>query len=114
MRINTIDFEDFSKVQICAGTIIQVEESKKLNKPSFILSIDFGKRIGLKKSSAQLTVNYNTSDLINRQILAVINFKPKQIGNIISEVLVLGLPDEKNEAILISPDLKIENGKRVY
>jgi tRNA-binding protein len=114
MKINTIEFEDFSKVQICIGTIIQVEESKKLNKPSFILTIDFGKIIGLKKSSAQLTINYNTSDLIDRQILAVVNFQPKQIGNVISEVLVLGLPDEKNEPILISPDLKIENGREVY
>lgn len=114
MIINTIEFNDFLKVKICVGTILSVEENNKLKNPSFILTIDFGKDMGLKKSSAQLRANYSINNLINRQIIAVVNFKPKQIGNITSEVLVLGLPDDSNETILISPDLKIINGKQIY
>ena len=114
MNIDEIEFSDFSKVKICVGTIITATENDKLKKPSFILTIDFGKVIGIKKSSAQLKANYNASNLINKQILAVVNFKPKQIGKIISDVLVLGLPDHLNEPILISPDITILNGKQIY
>ena len=78
------------------------------------MQIDFGKKIGLKKSSAQLMKNYNLQKLIDKQIAAVINFKPKQIGDLISEVLVLGFPDNNNEPILISPDKKLVNGVRLY
>ena len=77
-------------------------------------SIDFGSEIGIKKSSAQLIKNYTVSNLINKQIAAVINFEPKQIGNLISEVLVLGFPDADNEPILIVPDLKVKNGGKLY
>ena len=114
MILDEIEFCDFAKVKICVGTILTAKETDKLKKPSFILTIDFGKVIGVKKSSAQLNVNYNTNELINKQILAIVNFKPKQIGKIISDVLVLGLPDKSNEAILISPDIKILNGKQIY
>ena len=109
-----ISYNDFSKVNICVGTILTAVESNDLKKPSIILTIDFGKIIGVKKSLAQLRINYNCKDLLNKQIAAVINFPPKQIGNSISEVLILGFPDENNEAILISPESKIENGQRLY
>jgi tRNA-binding protein len=85
-----------------------------LKKPSIILEIDFGKQIGIKNSSAQLKSNYEVQDLIHKQVAAVINFPTKQIGKIISEVLVLGFPDNQNEPILVSPDYKIENGGRLY
>lgn len=114
MKVDIIKFDDFLKVKICVGTILSVEQNDKLKKPSFILTIDFGKDTGLKKSSSQLKANYDVNQLLNKQIIAVINFKPKQIGNIMSEVLVLGLPDETNEPILISPDFKIMNGKQIY
>ena len=85
-----------------------------LNRPSIILKIDFGNKIGIKKSSAQLKLNYKVNQLIDKQVIAVINFEPKQIGNFISEVLVLGLPDEQNQPILLSPDKKLNNGVKLY
>lgn len=109
-----IHYIDFEKIDIRVGTIIDVEENNKLKKPSFIIKIDFGETIGVKKSSAQLRKNYLKSDLINKQIAAVINFKPKQIGNLISEVLVLGFPDNDFEPILITPDKNVENGGCLY
>ena len=112
--MTVISYDDFLKVEICSGTIISAEENNKLKRPSIVLTIDFGKNIGIKKSSAQLKANYDISSLINKQIAAVVNFPPKQIGNMISEVLVLGFPDDNNDPILISPDLKVMNGKRLY
>ena len=114
MDYKTINYSDFESVDIRLGTIIDAEESDQLRKPSIILKIDFGKKIGIKKSSAQLRKNYNVTELINKQIIAVINFKPKQIGKIISEVLVLGLPDEDSEPILLSPGKKLINGVKLY
>ena len=109
-----INYSDFEKIDIRLGTIIHAEEYDKLNKPSVLLKIDFGEKIGIKKSSAQLRKNYNFSDLIDKQVIAVINFHPKQIGKIISEVLVLGLPDKDNEPILLSPLKKLDNGVKLY
>ena len=109
-----INYADFEKIDIRVGTIIDVEENNKLKKPSFILKIDFGENVGIKKSSAQLRKNYLKSDLLNKQIAAVINFKPKQIANLISEVLVLGFPDNNFEPILIAPDKNIKNGEKLY
>ena len=111
---NIIDYLDFEKVDIRVGTIIEVEENNNLKKASLILKIDFGNSLGIKKSSAQLKVNYSISELINKQVAAVVNFKPKQIGNLISEVLVLGFPDDNNEPILISPDRNIQNGGKLF
>ena len=111
---NIIDYLDFEKVDIRVGTIIEVEENNNLKKPSLILKIDFGNSLGIKKSSAQLKVNYSISELINKQVAAVVNFKPKQIGNIISEVLVLGFPNDNNEPILISPDRNVQNGGKLF
>ena len=105
---------DFTKIEIRLGTIISAELNNKLQNPSYVLKIDFGDEIGVKKSSAQLTKNYNIDKLLDKQIVAVLNFPKKQIGNLISEVLVLGFPDDNNEPILISPDKKLVNGGQLY
>ena len=112
--IKTIQYLEFEKVDIRLGTIIAAEKNLKLNKPSLILKIDFGAAIGVKQSSAQILQNYEPNEVINKQIIAVVNFAPKQIGSIISEVLVLGLPNENNEPILLSPDKKLKNGSKLY
>ena len=109
-----ISYSDFLKIEIRLGTIISAELNSKLQKPSFVLKIDFGDEIGIKKSSAQLTKNYRIEQLLHKQIAAVINFPKKQIGDLTSEVLVLGFPDNNNEPILISPDIKLTNGGRLY
>ena len=111
---NIVDYSYFEKIDIRVGTILSAEINNTLKKPSIVLKIDFGKIIGIKKSSAQLTKNYNLENLINKQITAVVNFKPKQIGNLISEVLVLGFPDNNNEPILVSPDKKVSDGGKLY
>ncbi len=111
---NFIKFSDFEKVDIRLGTIIRSEKNDNLKKPSIVLMIDFGPQIGIKKSSAQIRVNYNSDNLIGRQVIAVVNFEAKQIGNILSEVLVLGLPDEQDEPVLLSPSNKMKNGIRLY
>ena len=109
-----ISYSDFTKIEIRLGTIISVELNNKLRKPSYVLKINFGDEIGVKKSSAQLTKNYKIEQLLHKQIAAVINFPKKQIGDLISEVLVLGFPDDDNEPILISPDKKLVNGGKLY
>ena len=109
-----ITYEDYLKVDIRVGTIIKAKEDNLLKKPTIVMEIDFGNEIGIKKSSAQLKSNYEVQDLIHKQVAAVINFPTKQIGKVISEVLVLGFPDSQNEPILVSPDYKIENGGRLY
>jgi len=111
---NLVSYIDFKKIDVRVGTIISAQINNKLDKPSIILKIDFGKEIGIKKSSAQLISNYNKEKLINKQIAAVLNFEPKQIGNLISEVLVLGFPDVYKEPILIIPDKKVSNGGKLY
>jgi len=112
--ISYIEYNEFEKVDIRVGTIIEAKENNLLQKPSLILKIDFGIKIGIKKTSAQLKKNYNVDELINKQVAAVLNFKPKQIGNLISEVLVLGFPDQNNEPVLIIPDKKISDGGKLY
>jgi len=109
-----VTYSEFTKIEIRVGTIISAELNKKLKKPSIFLKIDFGDEIGIKKSSAQLIKNYKLEQLIHKQVVAVLNFPIKQIGNLISEVLVLGLPDENGEPILISPDKKVCNGGKLY
>ena len=109
-----ISYADFTKIGIRIGTIISAELNNKLRKPSYVLKIDFGDEIGVKKSSAQLTKNYDTGQLLYKQIAAVINFPKKQIGDLTSEVLVLGFPDNNDEPILISPDKKLVNGGQLY
>ena len=109
-----INYSDFTKIDIRVGTIISAELNNKLRKPSYVLKIDFGDKIGIKKSSAQLTKNYTIDQMLHKQIAAVINFPKKQIGDLVSEVLVLGFPDNNNEPILISPDKKVANGGQLY
>ena len=111
---NLITYSEFTKIDIRVGNIISAEINDKLQKPAIVLKIDFGDDIGIKKSSAQLTKNYNTKQLIHKQIVAILNFPQKQIGNLISEVLVLGFPDDSGEPILISPDKKVANGGKLY
>ena len=109
-----INFDDFLKIDIRAGTVLHAEINKKTSSDSVFLVIDFGSEIGLKKSSAHLCANYKATDLIGIQIIAVINFKPKQIGKMISEVLVLGFPDKNKDPILVSPLKKVLNGSRLF
>ena len=109
-----ISYSDFAEIEIRLGTIISAELNNKLRKPSYVLKIDFGDEIGVKKSSAQLTRNYKVDQLLHKQIAAVINFPKKQIGDLISDVLVLGFPDDNNEPILISPDKKLVNGGQLF
>ena len=109
-----ISYSDFAKIEIRVGTIISAELNNKLRKPSYVLKIDFGDEIGVKKSSAQLTRNYKVDQLLHKQIAAVINFPKKQIGDLISDVLVLGFPDDNNEPILFSPDKKLVDGGQLY
>ena len=109
-----IEFSDFQKVDIRIGTIIEVEDFPEARKPAYKLKIDFGEEIGVKKSSAQITVHYTKETLLNKQVAAVVNFPPRQIGPIMSEVLTLGFPDEHGEAVLFSPDLNVPNGVRLF
>ena len=111
---NTIEFNKFLDVDIRVGTVIKAEVKLSLKKSSIVLLIDFGNKIGIKKSSAQIGANYNCNDIIDKQVAAVINFKPKQIGNLLSEVLVLGFPDDQGAPILFSPDKSIKNGARLF
>lgn len=97
-------FDEFLKIDIRVGHIIRVEDFPEARKPAYKLTIDFGKPIGIKKSSAQITRHYNKEDLLNKKVLAVVNFPPRQIGPFMSEVLTLGVPDEKGEVVLVVPD----------
>ena len=107
-----ITYNDFLKIEIRVGTIIKVEDFPEAIKPAYKLWIDFGE-IGIKKSSAQITKLYKKEDLLGRQVIAVTNLKPKKIANFISECLILGVILEGNEVVLIQPDRKVPNGKRI-
>lgn len=107
-----INWDDFSKIDIRSGTIVSACIFEKAKKPAYQLEIDFGP-IGIKKSSAQITHHYSLDDLINRQVIAVVNFPPKQIANFFSECLVLGVYDENNQVVLLQPDKKVENGSKI-
>lgn len=109
-----ITFDDFQKVDIRVGRIVEVENFPEARKPSFKLKIDLGEEIGIKKSCAQLPQNYKREELIGKQVLCVVNFPPRQIGPAISEVLTLGVPDEKHECILIGPNRDVPLGGRLY
>ena len=111
---NHINYKEFENVDIRIGTVIEAFEYNELNKPSIVMKIDFGENIGTKKTSAQLQKYYKGDELINKQVIAVINFEPKQIGKIISEVLVLGVPDLENEPVLLFPDKPVNNGGKLF
>ena len=108
---NTITFEDFTKIDIRVGTIVEAQDFEKARKPAYQLTIDFG-TLGIKKSSAQITTLYKKDDLIGRQILAVVNFPSKQIANFMSECLVLGAVNGQ-DVILLKPESKVQNGEKV-
>jgi tRNA-binding protein len=110
--MNKLSWTDFEKIDMRVGTIINVEDFPGLKNPAYKLMIDFGKKIGIKKSSAQITVLYQKEDLMNKQVIAVINFPKKQIANFMSECLVLGTVKD-NEVNLIQPNLVVENGLRI-
>ncbi|MCP4329741.1 MAG: tRNA-binding protein [Alphaproteobacteria bacterium] len=109
-----ITFDDFLKVDIRVGTIINARPFPEARKPAFILEVDFGSEIGVKKSSAQITAHYRLETLVGRQVAAVVNFPPRQIGKMMSEVLVLGFPDADGEVCMVSVDPAVPNGGRLY
>jgi len=109
----TITWKDFEKVDIRVGTITKVEDFPKARKPAFILHVDFGSEIGIKKSSSQITDLYNKQKLQGKQVMAVVNFAPKQVGLIMSECLVLGFYRKDNSVVLATNDLPIDNGSRL-
>ena len=109
MPSTTIEWADFEKIDIRVGTIVEVNEFPKAKKPAWQLTIDFGE-LGIKKSSAQITDLYQKPDLAGRQVLAVVNFPPKQVGNFFSECLVLGVYTDKKEVVLVGPERRVENG----
>jgi tRNA-binding protein len=111
--MNTITWSDFEKVEMRIGTIIEVNDFPEARKPAYQLTIDFGIEIGIKKTSAQIKKRYIKGDLLNKQIVAVVNFPVKQIGKFMSECLVLGSIGNENDIVLLSSDIKVENGLRI-
>lgn len=110
----TITYDDFRKVDIRVGTVVAVEPFPEARRPAVKLTIDFGPAIGLRRSSAQITVHYEVDRLVGRQVAAVVNFPKRQIGKFMSEVLVLGFPDGAGEVVMIAPDKPVPNGGRLY
>ena len=110
--MNTISWEDFGKIDMRTGTILEVNDFPKARKPAYQLTLDFGE-LGIKKSSAQIVKLYDKEELIGKQVIAVVNFPPKQIANFISECLVLGVYNENDDVVLLQPDKKTENGSKV-
>lgn len=111
--MDTISWQDFQKIQLLTGTVVRVEEFPEARNPSWILHIDLGS-LGIKKSSAQITAHYTKEDLVGKQVVCVANFPPRQIGKIMSEVLVTGFPDENGDVVLCTPDKKLPNGAKLF
>lgn len=109
-----ITFDDFMKIDIRVGQITRAEPFPEARKPAYKLWVDMGPELGVKKSSAQITVHYDVDTLVGRKVMAVVNFPPRQIGPVMSEILVLGVPDENNEVVLLKPDLDVPIGGRLY
>nr|WP_174818457.1 MULTISPECIES: tRNA-binding protein [Ruegeria] len=113
-HVSEISFDDFLKVDIRVGEVIRAEPYPEARKPAIKMWIDFGDEIGERKTSAQITAHYDPSTLVGKQVMAVVNFPPRQIGRFMSEVLVLGLPDENGEIVLIGPDGRVPTGGRMH
>ena len=109
-----VSFDDFLKLDVRVGRIVEAEVFPEARKPAFKLTIDFGPEIGTRKSSAQITRHYTPETLVGRQVLAVVNFPPRQIGKFLSEVLTLGVPDADGEVVLVVPDKDVPTGGRLY
>ncbi len=109
-----ISFDDFLKVDIRVGTIVRAEDYPEARKPAFKLWVDFGPEIGERKTSAQITKHYTLDELVGRQVAAVVNFPPKQIGKFMSEILILGFPDGDGEVVMIQPNRDVPNGGRMF
>jgi len=109
-----ITFDDFLKVDVRVGRVLEAEPFPEARKPAYKLRIDFGPEIGVKRSSAQITRHYRPEDLVGRLVLAVVNFPPRQIGKLMSEVLTLGVPDEAGEVVLLHPDKDVPLGGRLF
>jgi len=109
-----IDFADFMKVDIRVGTIVDAQPFPEARRPAFKLWVDMGAELGIRKTSAQITQRYRLDDLVGRQVAAVVNFPSKQIGPLMSEMLVLGFPDEDGQVVLVTPSLAVPNGGRLY
>jgi tRNA-binding protein len=112
--MDQITYDDFTRVDVRAGTILEAAPLEGARKPALRLSIDFGPGIGIKKSSAQLTVHYTPDSLIGRQVAAVVNFPPRQIGKFMSQVLTLGFPDGDGAVVLVVPDKTVPNGGKLF
>lgn len=112
--INPITWQDFEKVSLKVGTIVAAEIYPEAKRPAYIIQVDLGAELGIKKSSAQITKLYTTEDLIGKQVMCVTNFPPKQIGKLMSEVLITGFPDENGDIVLCTPDSNVPNGAKLF
>jgi tRNA-binding protein len=111
---DTVSYEDFEKLDVRVGTVVDAKPFPEAHKPALQLWIDFGPGLGVKTSSARITVHYKPDQLIGRQVCAVVNFAPRQIGPFVSEVLTLGLPGDEGEVVLAKPDFKVPDGGRLF
>ncbi len=109
-----IAFDDFMRVDIRVGTVVAAEPFPEARKPAVKLTIDFGAALGMRRSSAQITEHYQPGDLVGRQVAAVVNFPPRQIGKFMSEVLTLGFPDDRGHVVLFAPDMRVPDGARLF
>jgi tRNA-binding protein len=112
--LGVIGWEDFEKVEVKVGRVVAAEPFPEARKPSIKLTVDFGPGVGEKRTSAQLTAHYDPETLVGKQVVAVVNFPPKRIAGFKSEVLVLGVPDENGEVVLLSPDMEVPEGGRMF